>query len=155
MNSFHSNKRNINFWQDYWVLKTDIEISLAENVTLTVTPRSRHWPVVLIIKSATTKLSDGKVSYSCANISPVSVNLRFFLFVFNFYSTEKNMSSTPTPTTGKLKWQGIQHFHGPFTEDQGLLTQSAQVEVLVVQRVDSAINRDNSIGFEKYYLSNR
>ena len=65
------------------------------------------------------------------------------------------MSSTPTPTTGKLKWQGIQHFHRPFTEDQGLLNQSAQVEVLVVQRVDSAINRDNSIGFEEYYLSNR
>ena len=49
------------------------------------------------------------------------------------------MSSTPAPTTGK--WLGIQHFYGTFAEDQGLVTQSAQVEVLVVQRVDSAINR--------------
>ena len=60
------------------------------------------------------------------------------------------MSSTPAPTTGK--WQ---HFHGLFAEDPGLLTQSALVHVLVVQRVDSAINRDNSIGFENTYLSNR
>ena len=89
----------MNFWQDYWVLKTDIEISLAENVTLTVTARSRYWPVLLIIKSAITKLSDCKVSYSWANIFPVSVNFFYdigLIFIQLLFNREEYVVNTCT-----------------------------------------------------------
>lgn len=57
------------------------------------------------------------------NISTLNVKLRFFLRSWlNFYSIEKNLSSTPAPTTGKC--QCIQHFHELFAKDKGWIEQS-------------------------------